>query len=314
MISILFNLIKKIYAGRLKYFNFKLQKILKKNINQNFTLLDIGAANGINLRWNLISEKINQILVEPHAESAVNLRKQGHDVIETVLSDHDNKLINFYKTKKPMLSSMFEPNLSYLSQFQDVDRFSIVEKKQLKSMKLDTVFKNQKLNTPNFIKIDTEGSELEILKGANELLKKNTLFGLEVETSLFELRKKQPSIFDIKNYLKGLNFNLIDFINIIRWEKNNFRHQGQPNIIDCLFIKDEKIIINDYNNKNISDIDLLNYILILIVYERVDMLEEIICKLNLKKFSIDKVLTLLKKKSDLIETLNNNVYFIKNYH
>ena len=61
-----------IYIVKFFYkFNFqnylkRISYLLDKNLNQKFTLLDIGAANGANGRWNIISDKLDSILVEPH--------------------------------------------------------------------------------------------------------------------------------------------------------------------------------------------------------------------------------------------------------
>ena len=82
----------------------KISYLLNKNLNQKFTLLDIGAANGANGRWNIVSDKLSTILVEPHKESAKNLKSEGLEVIESVLHSEDDKEIKFYNTRKPMCS------------------------------------------------------------------------------------------------------------------------------------------------------------------------------------------------------------------
>ena len=95
-----------IYIIKLFYkFNFinylkKINLLLNKNLNKKFTLLDIGAANGANGRWNIISDKLTTILVEPHKESAKNLKLEGLEVIETVLHSEDDLNIKFYNTRK----------------------------------------------------------------------------------------------------------------------------------------------------------------------------------------------------------------------
>ena len=241
----------------------KISYLLSKNLNQKFTLLDIGAANGANGRWNIVSDKLSTILVEPHKESAKNLKSEGLEVIESVLHSEDDKEIKFYNTRKPMCSSFYRPNFNHLKNFLDKERFEIISEDTFNSKSLDTEI--IKFAQPNFIKIDTEGSELDILKGS-----KNTLlnvFGLEVECSFHQLREGQPLFEEIRSYLKDFDFVFIDFVSMIKWEKDNFGFSGQPQITDVLFLKNEETIIKKFKKKEISFDDLLNYLVILITYE-----------------------------------------------
>ena len=62
----------------------------------------------------------------------------------------------------------------------------------------------EKLDKNIFLKIDAQGYELEILKGAEKTLKLIT--ALVVEVSLVKLYEKQPLWLDIVNFLKERNF------------------------------------------------------------------------------------------------------------
>ena len=60
-------------------------KILANNLLlSKFHLLDIGAAGDINNRWTQIKQNIILSLVEPHKESASDLKKKGHTIIEKI--------------------------------------------------------------------------------------------------------------------------------------------------------------------------------------------------------------------------------------
>ena len=74
MKKIFINVIKLIYKFSFTNHLKKISYLLNKNLNQKFTLLDIGAANGANGRWNIVSDKLSTTLVEPHKESAKNLK------------------------------------------------------------------------------------------------------------------------------------------------------------------------------------------------------------------------------------------------
>lgn len=300
-------IVKIIY--KINFINYlkKISKLLHDNITSDFTLLDIGAANGAHERWNIIQKKLNLILVEPHKKSAELLKKKKINVIESVLSKEDNIKTKFYITRKAECSSFLKPNFDHLRNFSNPERFDVISEADFNSKKLDTVINDFSL--PNFIKIDTEGSELEILKGSSQTLK-NT-FGLEIECSFHQIRKDQPLFEEVRDYLKNMDFMFIDFVTIIRWEKYNFNLFGQPQITDALFLKNEETIIEKFNKNEINLENLINYFIILIAYERLDILIYSYKKTNLKLEYIERIIDILKLKRKKLNKLKQAQYFIE---
>ncbi len=308
MEKIFIYIVKFFYKIKFNIYLKNIKLLLNNNLKKKFTLLDIGAADGANNKWNIINNNINIILVEPHKQSAKKLKSNGFNVIESVLHSENDKEIKFYNTKKPLCSSFYKPNLDHLGKFSDIDRFNIVSEDIFVSKCLDTEIKN--FEQPNFIKIDTEGSELDILKGSNKTLL-NT-FGLEVECSFHQLREKQPLFEDVRKYLENLDFVFIDFVSMIRWEKDSYSFTGQPQITDALFLKNEEMIISKFKKKEISLDELINYLVILIVYERVDIIRYIYKKTEISLNYIEEIINILEKKKNKINELKQANYFVEN--
>jgi FkbM family methyltransferase len=301
-------LVKLIYRFYFRNYLKKIRYLLENNLKKNFTLLDIGAAGGVNDKWNIISKKNNIILVEPHKQSAQILKNKGLNVIESVLNSEDNKEVKFYSTKKATCSSFYKPNFDHLNKFSNADRFKIISEDLFVSKSLDTEIK--KFPQPDFIKIDTEGSELDILKGSTETLQ--NVHGLEVECSFNQLRKGQPLFEEVREYLEKKDFVFIDFVTMIRWEKESFTFHGQPQISDALFLKNEEIIINKFLNNETDLDDLINYIVILIAYERVDILKNIYNKTKISEKFIEEIIFILEKKQEKLNKLKQANFFIEN--
>jgi len=162
------------------------------------------------------------------------------------------------------------------------------------------------------MKIDTEGSELIIFDGSQNTLK--NLLGLEIEVSFFNLREKQPIYQDVMNYLSKYNFEFIDFLSMIRWERDKFRFTGQPHLSDLLFLISPNKIIDDYNKNKISEDIVLKYIIILVVYLRVDFLKILSLDDKIKNnFNhIEKILYLVEKKVKKINKIESIAYILKN--
>ena len=76
----------------------------------------------------------------------------------------------------------------------------------IKTKKLDEIFKNKNIKDI-FIKIDVEGFELNVLKGAKNLVSKKTKLIL-VEKHFFQLYENKTTE-DVHLFLKKNNFRLI---------------------------------------------------------------------------------------------------------
>ena len=305
------NILKKIIKFYVNKENRSIKKIINENFNSNFKMLDIGAAGDINKRWSIIKDKISIFLVEPHPESANELKQKGVKVIERFLYEEEGKNIKFYQTKKKTNSGFLKPNLVHLKKFPDLERYNIEETVDVSTSTLDNEIKKMNVKNLDFVKIDTEGSELNILKGSKNTLK--NVLGLEIECNLFHLREDSPLFEDIRNYLKNYGIIFVDFLNIIRWEMNNYKSLiGQPQFADVLFLKDPSIVLSNFKNNLINENTLLNYLIVLTIYYRSDMLDFMVNNLEknfVEERNLDKLNNLVKKKNKRL----NNIFKISDH-
>ena len=175
-----------------QYENYKIL-YEKLSLNNFKNIIDIGSNSG---NWSILFKDIykdaNFFLIEPN--------EFHHDKIKLISRNYHLGLIGskksyakFYITSSynGVGSSIFKPSLS--------EKFKI---KKIKSDKLDNVLKVKFLkDSYDLIKIDTEGSELKILKGANKTLIKTKYLILEV----FSIDKNK-----IDNYLQKKGFKVVE--------------------------------------------------------------------------------------------------------
>ena len=307
------SIIKNIFFYFLRPENKEISKLID-NFNTDLNILDIGATGGIQNKWKLIKNVLNVTLVEPNVTDELKENSfKTLNIIRKIFYSKPNKTQKLFITKYHLCSSLYKPNYSYLSKFKgktdffSLDSFEIVKEIDLETTTVDSSFEKKTLD---FIKIDAEGSHLDILEGSSKKL--DEILGLEIECEFFHIREKNHLYSEVIDYLKKFNFEFIDFLSIIRWERHKFRDTGQPQLADLFFLKNPDSVINDFNSNVISEKILLKYIIILSIYNRSDLLNLVISKVNkdfVKKNRIDKIYKLTEKK---VARLNKFLY-LKNF-
>lgn len=111
--------------------------------------------------------------------------------------------------------SLLEPNLDFNHRYQ-MTKWQIVGREKLETELLDTIL-FEKLHTNNhwgeFIKLDTQGTEFEILQGAKRTLTERTV-AIMTEVSFCEIYKKQKLFSDIELSLREHGFSFYGFTKI----------------------------------------------------------------------------------------------------
>tara|TARA_B110000483_G_scaffold120873_1_gene145880 strand:+ start:23 stop:733 length:711 start_codon:yes stop_codon:yes gene_type:complete len=100
-------------------------------------------------------------------------------VIQALLSDEDNKLVNFNISSNDGASSSIFSFGSYKKIHEKIKMTDIMK---LKSIRLDTIIKKEQINVEkyNFWVVDLQGAELLALKGAEESIKSCKFMYIEI--------------------------------------------------------------------------------------------------------------------------------------
>jgi FkbM family methyltransferase len=98
---------------------------------------------------------------------------------------------------------------AFASRFKEGLPYLDAEQRAVQAVTLDSLVSTGAISKPTFIKIDMEGAELKILKGASQALADGVL-GVSVEVCLQPLRKGAPSFEDVRAYLADRGFSMFD--------------------------------------------------------------------------------------------------------
>jgi FkbM family methyltransferase len=216
--------------------------------NNSLLLIDVGASGGIHSRWPKFTSCYKAVLFEPDPREAKILKsknKENITVIESALSDSE-KTIDFHLCKKQQNSSMYLPNFEFINKFPDSERFEVLRSIKMEADSLDSQLKKNNIEDTDFIKLDTQGSELSILQGGVNTLK--NVIGVEIEVEFVELYKKQPLFNEIDTFMKKNGFQLYDLRRYF-WrtnEEDNYygNMKGQLVIGEALYFRPPEQVIS----------------------------------------------------------------------
>jgi FkbM family methyltransferase len=268
-----FKKLLKIYLGII---DKKINKLFINSIKQlpeltSLTLIDIGAAGDIEPRWKKVQPILDYIGFEPDQRSRAILQEKNNNclnyqILPYAIWDSENS-IQINLCSKPQVSSSFMPNRNFVDLFPDSKRFDIESKVTLPTERLD----NLSISSVDFMKIDIQGGELKALSGGVGLLEKT--LGLEIEVEFLPMYSNQPLFGEISEFVTAHGFQFIDFVSLMRWQRNEYNGFGQCVFADALFLKTpEKLLeIQDLNNVILS-----KYLSICLLYNRYDLIERII--------------------------------------
>ena len=183
--------------------SMRLNEVKKLGIDP-VTILDIGAHRGQFYSWAKYEWPDSVIWMvesnEIHESTLKNLTSGKNDeYLIAALGDEEREVTFYTRKDKPHT----EGN-SYYKEANYWDIPQLVLESKVKLQRLDDLFTED--TEFELIKIDTQGSELDILKGGQNLVSKSSVVILEV--SYVEYNSGSPLAEDVISYMKSINFDI----------------------------------------------------------------------------------------------------------
>ncbi len=189
------------------------------------TVLDIGAFEGEFTRLiQSIWPESSVFMVEANKDCEEKLAKvkgaRGYAI--ALLGEKGENAVEYYKTKKiiPTGNSVYKENSSY---FEDC------EVVKLPMVTLDNLVTAGKLVDIDFLKIDTQGSEIAILKGGEKVLTKAEFVLLETQVLVYN--SGAPMIEEVISFMSQKGFKVFDVLDV------TYLPTGQMAQMDILFVR-----------------------------------------------------------------------------
>lgn len=191
---------------------------------------------------------------EPHVEEC---KKLNEELVKRAPQAHDGDCVfrylphaigdgsmgTFRSCSAPMTSSMLEPNIPLLRRFVQLEEVTtVVQRTETKTVRLDDLLPELG-GRADFLKLDVQGFELLVLKGATQVLRDCLVVHTEVE--FVEMYEKQPLFAEVDQHLRGAGFVFHRFASIhgrplkpIHYMANPLAPVSQQLWADAVYVRD----------------------------------------------------------------------------
>ncbi len=227
---------------------------------------DVGARGGIPGELATLEEFVDYTCFDADAEACAQLNAAEHRshrfrAFPYFIADREAP-VTFHLYRQGGHSSVFPPGREFAAQFAG-EEFGILRSVQMEGASLDAVFQKEDLPPPDFLKLDTQGSELSCLRGASRILREVCL--VEVEVEFLPIYEAQPLFHDVMKFMTEAGFELL-YLNRVFGQRREYGgpSRGQVLFGDALFGR-SRTTISGYETPK-----LVRFALLLIQYGHLD--------------------------------------------
>lgn len=174
-----------------------------------FVLVDVGALGGIGRHYEAFGDDIRVIAFEPNEDECHRLQANGDARITYLplgLGGRDESR-TLYVTYIPSSSTLFRPNQEFFDRLIVEKITEVIGEETIRLTTLDAALKG--MGEIDFIKLDAEGAELDIMRAGREVLSSPGLLGLFTEVR-WHRALRTPIFSEVDLFVREFGYELYD--------------------------------------------------------------------------------------------------------
>ncbi|MCF8478167.1 MAG: FkbM family methyltransferase [Pseudolabrys sp.] len=214
---------------------------LKAHEARPLFFIDVGARDGLPPEWQPFASQVKFVGIDPScdappdAEGTVWLRKAAAS---------QNGPVKLYLTRLPKYSSLRRPDVAVCRRIGKLGNIEPWSVETVDGETLDTILASAGVEHADFIKVDTQGTELDILRAADRTVERAV--AIIAEISFLPWYEGQALFSDVELFLRERGFAFVAFKgNPMYWRTETARKRGfsPPKRIVCndaLFVREPR--------------------------------------------------------------------------
>ena len=175
--------------------------------NTPFVFVDVGAAGGFRGKFNVFGDSLSKIGFEPNAEQFAELNEGNNERIFRYALGDKEETRNLNLTRSPVSHSLLRSNQPFWERMWAGGIQAEVGETEVETVTFDALRDSEDLGDIDYMKIDTEGTELEILRGSEKALRE-CVIAVECEIAFYPMHHGRALFSDVDTYMRSLGFTL----------------------------------------------------------------------------------------------------------
>ena len=206
---------------------------LAARLERPLVVVDVGCRWGFEEKWEALGSQVRLIGFDADAAECEALRRQAGDGVRYVAAALGAVPgpARLFLTREPACSSLYPPDPELIAERPELECTSLVGTAEVELTTLDAWAAGADVRSVDVLKLDTQGAELDILRGARRLL--GSVRALEVEVELNPLYRGQPLFGDVDRFLREHDF--------VLWRLGHLVHYGLPGGVSEVGVEDRQV-------------------------------------------------------------------------
>ncbi len=223
--------------------------LLKKTAGEKTIIFDVGAHRGESLKS--FDKNIRDSYVyfgfEPNPDAYFVFKEVANEILtkrseiyclQKAVGNLNGK-ITFLKTKESAVGGILLP-VNGLSERVPSGDHLIADEIEVEMITLSTLIKDYNYSSIDILKIDTEGYDLEVLKGGNDIIKSQVAKVIITEVFFVPYRTNQAYFWDIASFMHANDYH---FVNLYDTRNTS---QGRLYTGNGLWVSNEIALLNNF--------------------------------------------------------------------